>query len=147
MPHYFSIKGKRDTFQESGVSDVEVIVSNEHSEGRYTIMEAWWNEDFSVPPHVHKTHSETFYVLEGRVKWTVNGETRILGAGDALFVPPNTVHTGEVLDNKRLRNMLIYEPGGYENYADNKVNYTPEELEDPEIKDSIRRKEDFHVAE
>lgn len=145
--YVFSMAGDRPTFEEDGVEDLEVIVSNEQSEGRYTIMIGRWLSTFAVPPHYHKKHSETFYIVDGEVEWTVEGETRVLRAGDALYVPPNAVHSVRVLGGKNMHNILIYEPGGYEDQVDYKMNYTKEELEDPEIKDRIRKKSDFHIAE
>ncbi len=144
--HVFSMAGKRPTFEEDGVTDVELIVTKVQSEGRYTIMKARWLSTFQVPPHQHKQHSETFYVLDGQVEWTVEGETRVLNAGDSLYIPPNTTHSVRVLGGKDSHNILIYEPGGYEDQADYKMNYTAEELEDPEIKDRIRKKSDFFVV-
>lgn|GEM_PF-2281664 len=144
---FFSIAGQRATFQEDGVEDTEILVSNAQSEGRYSIMISRWLSTFQVPPHIHKEHAETFYVLDGQVEWTVAGETRILKAGDALYVPPHTVHSVRVVGGQDSRNMLIYTPGGYEAQADFKMNYTAEELATPEIKDRIRKMSDFHVVE
>lgn len=144
--YVFSMAGKRPTFEEDGVTDMEIVVTKEQSEGRYTIMISRWLSMFEVPPHFHKDHSETFYVLDGQVEWTVAGETRILSAGDALYVPPNTVHSVRVVGGKDSRNMLIYEPGGYEDQVDFKMNYTAEELKDPAVKDRIRKMSDFNVV-
>lgn len=138
--------GKRPTFEEDGVTDMEVVVTKEQSEGRYTIMISRWLSTFEVPPHFHKDHSETFYVLDGQVEWTVEGETRVLSAGDSLYVAPNTVHSVRVVGGKDSRNMLIYEPGGYEDQVDFKMNYTAEELATPEVRDRIRKMSDFNVV-
>lgn len=144
--HVFSMAGQRPTFEEDGVADAEVVVTKLQSEGRYSITISRWLSTFEVPPHCHKDHAETFYVLDGQVEWTVEGETHILKAGDALYVPPNTVHSVRVLGGRDSRNMLIYEPGGYEEQPDYKMNYTAEELQTPEIKDRIRKMSDFHVV-
>lgn len=145
--YYFSKAGQRTVVEEDGVEDIELIVSNEQSEGRYTIMIGRWLSTFEVPPHFHKTHAETFYIVDGQVEWTVEGETHVLGAGDALYVGPNVVHSVRVVGGKDMHNILIYTPGGYEDQIDLKMNYTKEELEDPEIKARIRQKSDFNIAE
>ena len=145
--HVFSMAGSRPAFEEDGVTDVELIVTKAQSEGRYSIMVSRWLSTFQVPPHCHKEHAETFYVLDGQVEWTVAGETRVLNPGDALYVPPNTVHSVRVLGGKDSHNMLIYEPGGYEEQADFKMNYSAAELEQPEIRERIRRMSDFFVVE
>ena len=43
------------------------------------------------PGHLHPS-PEMYYVLSGRVEWTVGEETFIAQAGTALYTPPNTVH-------------------------------------------------------
>lgn len=143
--YYFSFAGKRPTFVEDGVTNVEVVVPNDKSEGRYNIITAQWNADFQVQPHYHKHHSETFYVLDGEVEWTVGGETHILKKGDAVYIPPNTIHSIKVVGGKPIQNMMIYEPGGYEQQADFRMNYTAEELKDPEVKKRIRALGDFNL--
>jgi len=145
--HVFSMSGKRSSFEEDGVTDIEVVVTKAQSEGRYTIMRSRWLSTFEVIPHYHKDHSETFFVLDGQVEWTVGGETHLMNPGDAVYIPPNTVHSVKVVGGKDMHMLMVYEPGGYEEQADYKMNFTAEELEDPEIKDRIRKKSDFHVAE
>ncbi|MCZ2127562.1 MAG: cupin domain-containing protein [Anaerolineales bacterium] len=145
--YVFSMAGNRPTFEEDGVEDTELIVTKAQSEGRYSIMISRWLSTFEVPPHFHKEHAETFYVLDGQVEWTVEGETRVLNAGDALYIPPNAVHSVRVLGGKDSHNILIYEPGGYEDQVDFKMNYAAEELKDPEVRDRIRKMSDFNVVE
>ncbi|HDQ73319.1 MAG TPA: cupin domain-containing protein [Chloroflexi bacterium] len=145
--HFFSLAEERATFEEEGIADAEIVVSNVQSEGRYSIIYARWLSTFEVPLHYHKTHSETFYVLDGQVEWTVEGETRVLSAGDAVYIPPNATHRVRVLGDRDALNLLVYEPGGYEEQVDYKMNFTPEELEDPDVKDRIRKKNDFHVLD
>ncbi|QKR98416.1 cupin domain-containing protein [Sphingomonas sp. CL5.1] len=147
-PHgyYFSLDGKRRTFQEDGVANVEVVVPNNVSEGRYNVITSDWNADFKVPPHFHRHHAETFYVLGGEVEWTVEGETHVLHRGEAIFIPPNTVHSVRVVGGKPMRNLLIYEPGGYEDQVDFKMNYSAAELKDPRIVARIRAAGDFNLA-
>lgn len=148
-PHkyYFSFQGKRRTFEEDGVENVEVVIPNDVSEGRYNVITADWNSDFRVPSHYHKTHSETFFVVAGQVEWTVEGETHVLNAGDALYIPPNTVHSIRVVGDQQMKSLMIYEPGGYEDQADFKMNYTAEELKDPKVIARIRAAGDFNLAE
>ena len=145
--HVFSMSGQRPSFEEDGVADVELIVTKAQSEGRYTFMRSRWLSTFQVPMHTHHDHSETFYVLDGQVEWTVGGEAHVMNPGDAVYVPPNTPHSVKVVGGKDMHMLMIYEPGGYEDQADYRMNFTPEELEDPVIKERIRQKSDFHVVE
>ncbi len=44
------------------------------------------------PEHIHGTITERFMVAEGTLSLMVNGEKKILRAGEMLEVPPNTPH-------------------------------------------------------
>lgn len=44
------------------------------------------------PPHSHAHNEEILYVLEGRLRYSVNAEVRDLGAGESAFTPKGAVH-------------------------------------------------------
>ena len=110
----FSFKGKRTTFKERDVDNIEVVVSSADSEGRISVIESDWLPEFQVEPHYHKRHAETFYIISGNVEWTIGGETHVMGLGDAVHIPPNTVHSVKVVGGKKMHSLMIAEPGGYE---------------------------------
>jgi len=112
----FSVHGQRASRTEAKVENVEVDLSSVDSEGQISIIESDWLPGFTVPPHIHKTHGETFYVFSGQVEWTVGGETHILKAGDAVYIPPNTVHGVRVLE--KIHTLWIGTPGGLDEGAD-----------------------------
>src|SRR6185295_918844 len=45
-------------------------------------------------PHVHREHSDSFYVLEGEVTFRLGPELEpvVLGAGGFVSIPPNVIH-------------------------------------------------------
>jgi len=45
-----------------------------------------------VHPHKHPTY-EFYYVTAGRGRMTIAGETREIGAGDLVLIPPNALHS------------------------------------------------------
>lgn len=47
--------------------------------------------------HEH-LHTQGSYVASGKFKITINGKTEILEAGDGFYVPPNTAHGAECLE-------------------------------------------------
>jgi len=44
------------------------------------------------PPHSHPGNEELVYVLEGTLRYTVDGVTRDLGPGDSMGTPRGSVH-------------------------------------------------------
>jgi quercetin dioxygenase-like cupin family protein len=48
----------------------------------------------TVPEHSHP-HEQTGYMLEGALTFTVDGETRVVEAGDSYVLPGGEVHGAE----------------------------------------------------
>lgn len=42
-------------------------------------------------PHTHY-HSQTTYVVSGKFEFTVDGETKVVSAGDGLYITPDLLH-------------------------------------------------------
>lgn len=50
----------------------------------------------SPPLHIHRDEDELFVLLDGRMRFRLRGETRVLEAGETLLVPAGTPHTFRV---------------------------------------------------
>jgi quercetin dioxygenase-like cupin family protein len=48
------------------------------------------------PPHLHAAHAEAFFVLDGALRFLVEGGETVAGAGTLVVVPPGVVHTFRV---------------------------------------------------
>lgn len=46
-----------------------------------------------APYHIHHSDEELFYVLTGQIGFIVGDNEFIAAAGDAVLVPPGTIHT------------------------------------------------------
>jgi mannose-6-phosphate isomerase-like protein (cupin superfamily) len=95
------------------------------------------------PLHIHKTNSEQFYVLEGRLDIITETQRIQLGAGESLIVPQNTPHTFENVTDSDVRLISIYSPPGFEQYFSNMgiatdVPNARESSADPKIIQRIR---------
>lgn len=42
--------------------------------------------------HIHEDIDETYWILEGKAKYSLNGEWKTAGAGEMFFVPKGTKH-------------------------------------------------------
>jgi len=63
------------------------------SEGRTGAFEMVVPPGSNVPPpHSHAHNEEYLYILEGRLRYSVDGESRDLGAGESAFTPKGAVH-------------------------------------------------------
>lgn len=143
---HFSFAGKRPTFKEEYVKP-EVVVSAEDSEGSFSLIDEVWGPKFQTPPHYHKSHAETFYIVSGQVEWTVGGKTQLLKAGDLVHIPAYTVHSVKVVGNEDMRTLMVYQPGGFEQHMWLQENLTPEQLKDPKLKQQLAILQDFQLPE
>jgi quercetin dioxygenase-like cupin family protein len=68
----------------------------------------------SPPPHVHRRHVESFYVLEGEMTFTVEGRELRAVAGTWVQVPPGTPHTFAFMGSEEARFLNLHTPScGY----------------------------------
>jgi mannose-6-phosphate isomerase-like protein (cupin superfamily) len=47
----------------------------------------------ATTPHHHKVTEEIYYILSGSAEMTLEGESRPVGPGDAIAIPPGARHT------------------------------------------------------
>ena len=52
-----------------------------------------------TPEHDHP-HEQMTIVERGRVRFTIDGNARVVGAGDVLHFPPNVAHGATMLDEE-----------------------------------------------
>lgn len=94
-----------------------VKVSAADTGGQYTLMEDNLKANFRLGLHLHRTHAETFYILEGAVEFYVDGDWMTAGAGACLHVPPGTPHACIMAEGCTEAWMLmIYQPSGFDQY-------------------------------
>ena len=62
------------------------------------------------PPHSHPGNEEIVYVLEGRLRYSVDGEVRDLGPGDRMVTPPGSVHAFANPHGATARALIILTP-------------------------------------
>jgi quercetin dioxygenase-like cupin family protein len=76
-----------------GAISIDFLVDADDSGGSVTVFECLVPADAKVPiPHSHDAFEETIYGLEGICTWTVDGQARDVGHGDALCIPRGQVH-------------------------------------------------------
>jgi len=76
-----------------------------------TLAEARLPAGRSTTPHYHVKTEEIYYLLSGRGSISVGGETRQVGPGDAIAIPPGTLHQIANTGNAVLRFLCCCAPG------------------------------------
>lgn len=65
----------------------------------------------STTPHYHPRTEEIYYILAGSGRMTIDGESRDVGPGDAIAIPPGAVHTITATSDVALRFLCCCAPG------------------------------------
>jgi mannose-6-phosphate isomerase-like protein (cupin superfamily) len=100
-----------------GASSVTIKATGVDTGGTFYLGEVLIEPGFpGPPPHVHDELHDMFYVLEGTLAVRVGEETRELGAGSFVCVPPGTVHTFSNPGREPVRLLNFNTPAGWENY-------------------------------
>ena len=77
------------------------------------VVEIWGTPGSSGPdPHLHPSHVESFYVLEGELTFVVGHEEHHAGPGTWVQVPPGTRHTFSYAGSEPARFLSVHTPNG-----------------------------------
>ena len=83
--------------------------------GDYIVGEFTADGGFPGPrPHVHRTHEELFYVLEGEFDFFLGDRVVRLGPGSFVNVPPGVVHDFRNPTGAPAALLNVFIPGGFE---------------------------------
>src|SRR5579859_1125692 len=74
------------------------------------VIDGRFGPGFSVAPHAHRDHVDSFYVLEGEAEFTLDDEVVRAGAGTWVTVPIGTVHSFRNTGDGELRILNIHAP-------------------------------------
>ena len=96
--------------------EVTILLDGEQTGGRVTTFINVNPPGDGPPPHYHSTEDETFYVLDGRAAFLVNGEWREAGPGGSAFMPHGSVHTFKNVGDQPLRLLIMTTPSGLEKF-------------------------------
>ena len=66
------------------------------------------------PIHAHTAEDDSFYILEGEMAFTVEGEEVVAGPGTFVLVPPGLQHTFKNETDEVARMVNIHAPAGFD---------------------------------
>ena len=61
-------------------------------------------------PHAHPGIEQVCYMIQGRARAEVGGQSCVLGPGDACFFPPDLPHVFTVTSYEPVKVLVIYTP-------------------------------------
>jgi quercetin dioxygenase-like cupin family protein len=96
-----------------GVYTIKAAASE--TDGKLTVMEMTIPPGAAPPPHTHPG-GEAVYVLDGTITYNIGGDRIEGGAGSFFYVPEGTVEWFEATGEGPVRLLVIYAPGGVDQF-------------------------------
>lgn len=121
-----------------------VKVSAEDTRGAFTLMEDNLKATFKLGLHEHRSHAETFYILEGAVEFHIAGAWQTATAGTTIHIPPRTPHAVRMPDGKTGRMLMLYQPAGFDQYLAKLGAMSVAELADDALQQRLAEEYDIH---
>jgi hypothetical protein len=70
------------------------------------------------PLHTHASEGESWYVIEGSLRFELDGEMRQAAAGSFVYVPPGVPHRFQNVGAAPARILVLFSPAGMEAFFD-----------------------------
>jgi len=91
------------------------LITSSDTNGSFALLHGFEVKGLEPPPHIHTREDESFYLLDGKINYTVGKEIFKAGKGDWVFLPRNIRHSFQVVTDQA--EVLIHlSPGGFEEY-------------------------------
>lgn len=98
--------------------DVVYKVRGEQSGGALLAFETFVAPGEGPPLHLHPNEDETLYVLEGEVRFKLDGRLFAAPPGSFAFVPRGVQHTFQNVGQAPARILIHFAPAGMERFFD-----------------------------
>src|SRR5437773_1282701 len=90
------------------------MATGEDTVGKYALWETIVPPGGGPPPPVHSREEEGFYILEGEITFTINGERVVATAGTFANMPVGTPHSFKNESNETAKMLISVTPAGLE---------------------------------
>lgn len=101
----------------SVVGDIyRILATGDQTGGAYALTEARVLPGGGPPPHIQHREDEAFFVMEGEITFTVNGQAVVAGAGSFVQGPRGIPHAFKNLGSVPARMLILVTPPGFERF-------------------------------
>jgi quercetin dioxygenase-like cupin family protein len=91
-----------------------VIAGGPETAGRYALSHSTVAVGVGALEHRHSREAESFYVIAGRLRFSIDGRTVTLAKGDFLHAEPGLKYSFEALEPTEV--LILYAPAGLERF-------------------------------
>src|SRR5271155_3593385 len=97
------------------VGDVyRLLATGDDTNGKYALWEALVGPGGGPPPHVHSREEEGFYILEGEITLTVDGQKSVATVGMFANLPIGSTHSFKNETDRQAKMLISVAPAGLE---------------------------------
>jgi len=96
-------------------SEIRFLCEGERTNHVWSLMECAVPRDVGPPPH-HHAWDEAYYVIEGQVKFTLEGRELVLGPGEFMHIPGGVVHGFSGVSDTTARLLIFDAPAHAEGF-------------------------------
>ena len=108
------ILGPGEGYTIAGTDAITLKATSEQTGGSIGFLEATGSPGYGPPRHIHHSHDELFYVLEGVFLFLVGERQVSAPPGTFVFIPRGTVHAAKGIGTEPGKLLAAYVPGGLE---------------------------------
>ncbi|MGZ5182198.1 MAG: cupin domain-containing protein [Ramlibacter sp.] len=96
-------------------ADVRFLCTADNTDRRWSLMEVALPPDAGPPPHSHPW-DEAYYVMEGQVRFSLEGKEQLVAGGDFIYAPGGTVHGFKGASERPARLLIFDAPAHAESF-------------------------------
>lgn len=111
-------EGEGTTIQGPAGGPLTFKVRGAQTGGHLTAFENVVAPGDGPPLHTHAREGESWYVLEGSLRFKLDGDIRRAPAGSFVFVPPGIPHCFQNVGDVPARILVLFSPAGMEAFFD-----------------------------
>jgi quercetin dioxygenase-like cupin family protein len=112
--------------------------------GAFAVVEDNMKAEFALGLHEHRTHSETFYILDGALKFYVKESWTTARKGATVFIPQGVPHAVKTA-GAPAKALMIFQPAFFDDYLAAVAKLTPDQRADTQLQARIAEQYDIHA--
>ena len=97
---------------EWGKDHIFIKLSSADTNGLLTLVQDNLKPGFDLGLHLHRTHTEIFYILDGQVDFTIGKKPVTATKGSVIYLPGGTPHAARSSTGGKM--LMFYAPGGFD---------------------------------
>ncbi|MBV9262036.1 MAG: cupin domain-containing protein, partial [Pseudolabrys sp.] len=136
MTNYHVVPAGQGTNYRWERDNIFVKVAGTQTGGAFSMVEDNLKAEFALGLHEHRTHSETFYILDGSLKFYMDDRWFTAEKGATVHIPAAVPHAVKMAGGPG-QSLMIFQPSFFEDYLAELIKLTPQQFADARFRNSF----------